>query len=426
MYLARAPAGGSTASGERLKVVLKRMPDGGPAHAPTCASYSPPASVTGEDAYLRDAITTRSDGTIGLRCGFRLSAAGTTSPVQPLGGRSTAAGAAATGAATSPARLSLTVLLQLLWREAGLTRWSPAMEGKRTWAVIRFHLEQAAASMTIRGGSLAERLWTPETFGTDRKAEITARRLAAWSPYMPTSTTSAGHTSAGLTATRHHQERRLTARAGARAVARVSTRRGRLFLIGGEMKGLKDGRFNQLLLVKHLPDRPLALPDDLSRRLQRRCGPLFEMWEVDQAAHLMFLATVSLGAGGAPRVDEIGFMLTDQAWLPYDTPLDAALLELARTEGRRFMRIPRFNAPTAAPVPTLVLTDTNPPVAVHPIALDSTAQASESRRGLTTTAWSVCSDSPSRAGSSGDCIETEWAPGRPLPEGAGDQGRRST
>ena len=64
----------------------------------------------------------------------------------------------------------------LLYHRAGLNRWYPAMEGRRSQGVIKKYLELAAAGVTLKGETLDKRLYVPEPFRVADKEEIGERR----------------------------------------------------------------------------------------------------------------------------------------------------------------------------------------------------------------------------------------------------------
>jgi hypothetical protein len=88
---------------------------------------------------------------------------------------------------------------------------------------------------THRGKPLTTRLFIPEPFNAEHKAELAARRLSAW-----------------------HQ------RDGPPGQAFAD--------LAGEVKTIEDARFGHRLVIKHLPDAPFMLETDLHRRMLRRFG----------------------------------------------------------------------------------------------------------------------------------------------------------
>lgn len=314
MYIARIGA-------ERY--LIKRMPDSGMAHDPRCGSYLPPEGLSGLGQVLGTAISEEpAQGLTALRLGFRMS---TTE-------RATSAAAGGCGGdcdsvAADPTRLTLRAVLHYLWHEADLATWSPGMAGKRNWRIVSWHLRQAALGKFTKGRPLATRLYVPEPFTTQKKTEIAARRLAAWSP--------AQHRGAS----RH------------------------FMMLIGELKAIEPTRFGHRLVIKHQPDAPLMIDDVLLSRLRRRFSDELELWEGDVEGHLMVIATFSVGRAGLASAEEISVAMADRNWLPYESVADKLLLDTALTACRRFTKSMRYNLAPDKPMASMVFTDTQVPTA---------------------------------------------------------------
>lgn len=165
----------------------------------------------------------------------------------------------------------------------------------------------------------------------------------------------------------------------------------------GEVKAIEPARFGHKLVIKHLPDAPLMLEDNLHRRLQRRFANELELWQVDEHGHLMAIATFSVGRGGLATVQELSLMMTDQHWLPYDSPGEKILLDTATEQRRRFVVSLRYNLEPAKTMASLVFTDTDRPTAAY-LAADEEQAAqlaeTEAESGITAWAWVVEEHAP--------------------------------
>ena len=139
------------------------------------------------------------------------------------------------------------------------------MAGKRTRAVVRHRLLVAAANKTAKGVALTKQLFIPETFSAERKAEIAARRSGSLSP--------------------------LNGNGGRRP----------LMLLVGEVKEVAQARFGQKLVIKHLPDMPLMLPDDVYRRLKARFAAEFDLADAIPGALLSPLPPSAAAPPALPR-----------------------------------------------------------------------------------------------------------------------------
>ncbi|MFJ2758807.1 DUF1173 domain-containing protein [Nocardioides sp. NPDC087217] len=351
MYIARIPDpdGG-------MRYVVKRMPDTGPLHAPQCASYVPPPGISGFGQLLGTAISEGPDGRTALRLGFPMdmldwAAPTPTAMVDPSG-----------SVQADPSRLTLRAVLHYLWHEAGLASWTPAMAGKRNWRVVSWHLRQAAQGMYLRSRPLTDRLFVPEPFQAERKAEITARRLAAWAP------------------------------------AQTSGAHGRkLMMLVGEVKAIEAARYGRQLVIKHLPDAPFMLDDRLHVRLTWRFAAELDLWQSDPDGHLIAISTFAVGRGGLATVEEISLVTVDRHWLPYETEADRMLVELAVEQRRRFTKSLRCNLTDGLPIASLTLTDTT--VATAAFVLAEATQVPEAEdaaaaAGLDAWIWALGSPIP--------------------------------
>jgi hypothetical protein len=247
-------------------------------------------------------------------------------------------------------------VLHYLWQEADLATWSPAMTGKRSWRIVSWYLRQAAQGKFTKGKPLAGRLFIPEPFSADHKADLAARRIAAWAP------------------------------------ARAKGRAAQFMILIGELKAIEPARFGYKLIIKHLPDAPLMLDDDLHRRMLKRFADELELWQADEHGHLMVIATFSVGRTGLASVHELSVAMTDEHWLPYESAGDKLLLNSAIGGHRRFTKSLRYNLTANQHMASLVLTDTETPTAAYVLADSEAREHIETLRadtGTDTWIWVV-------------------------------------
>src|SRR5450755_2998579 len=149
--------------------VIKRMPETGEEHRPTCPSYDLPASESGLGEVLGEAIIERGPDGVELRLDFpltrRIGRSFATADPRPLG-----------EVTVARKTLSLRGLLHYLWQRAGFNRWYPRMQGKRSYWVLRKFLLEASEEVETKGLRLVERLFIPESFAQDQAADIAQRR----------------------------------------------------------------------------------------------------------------------------------------------------------------------------------------------------------------------------------------------------------
>jgi hypothetical protein len=296
--------------------VLKRMPFTGSQHAVGCTHYEPPAELSGLGGILATAISENPDtGVTQLRVGFSLSKGAPRTVV--LGTVQDRGSVRSDGT-----RLSLRGLLHFLWREAELTKWRPAFDGKRTWAVVRSHLLAAASNKVLKRMSLADALYIPEAFTASVSEAIRTRRN--------------GRFDQGL--------------------KRDGLGQSKMILIG-EVKEIVPTRFHFNVVVKHVPDMPFFLNTNLHRRMTRHFENELALWTGSAETHLIMAATFSLDDWGRPTIDELCLVSTSAQWLPVDDGFEKQLVDRLVSERRTFDKSLGFNSKLPSSSISAVLLD---------------------------------------------------------------------
>ena len=313
------------------RYIIKRMPETGYLHSPDCDSYDPPPELSGLGDMLGTAIKECAEGGITeLKFDFSIS---------KVPGRyaSQKNDEDLDSVKTDGNKLTLRSTLHFLWEEAGFHKWSPAMDGKRSWYVVRKYLLQACINKTVKGLPLVDRIYIPDVFTVEKKAVIAQHRMGQMSRMATSSTTNARQ----------------------------------LMILIGEVKEIAPGRYGHKLIVKHAPDFPFMLNDDIYKRLNKRFGREFEMWEMDGTV-LMTIATFSVSANGIASIEEMALMTVNNNWIPFETIHDRSLIEMLTLSGRRFMKSLRYNMAQTKPLACAVLTDTAPqPTALYIVPVES-------------------------------------------------------
>jgi hypothetical protein len=307
------------------RFLSKRMPDSGPTHAPVCDSYEPPPQLSGLGQIVGAAIQENPDnGITTLKLDFSLTKNASRAAPIPSGRETDSV-------KTGGSKLTLRGTLKFLWSQAGFDRWSSAMQGKRNWFVIRKYLIIATENKIAKGSSLADILYIPESFNADKKDEIAQRRTA-------------------------HVMTVATLQKGAR----------RLMLAIGEVKEIAASRNGYKILLKHSPDFPFMLNEDLHKRLRRRFEAELALWDAMDDLRLMIIGTFSVSVTGIATFEEVALMTVTEQWLPMEHAFDKALIEAMVRDNRRFMAGMRYNLPSTQPLACVVASDTNPdPTAMY-------------------------------------------------------------
>ena len=306
------------------RYLLKRMPNTGSAHASSCDSFEVPPELSGLGEVLPAIQENVEEGTTSLKLGFSLTKVpGRSAPIT--------SGAEPETAKTSGGKLGLRSMLHYLWEQAGFSRWTPSMTGKRNWAVVRKYLLQAAENNIAKGALLNELLYIPEPFFLEHKNEIVQRRL-------------------------NHLRRALIRQPGAPQ---------RLMLLIAEVKQIAPARFGYKLVAKQLPDCPLMLSDELHNRIIKIFDDDLSLWNATEGAHLMLIGTFSAGPTGILSLEEVVFMTCNHDWIPIENAYEERLIAALSVANRRFVKGMRYQLASNRPLASVVLSDTEPPFACY-------------------------------------------------------------
>ncbi len=336
---------------QHAQLVIKRMPGTGAAHHPSCPSYEAPASETGLGDLLGEAVIERGPERVEVRLDFPLSHVSAPRPVQ-------AAPAPSQSVSATPRRLSMRGLLHLLWDRAGFARWSPRMQGKRNWFVVRKYLLEAAAEIDAKGAPLASRLFIPDPFRPDAAEALRARRLAFFEALR-------------LDGSGEHVP---------------------LALLVAEVKDLVERGDGYAMVLKHLPDCALLLDSSTGRQLARRFERELLAKAQQPDTRLIVGCTLRPAEQGLGHADTLAMMIVTSEWLPFEHLLERALLgELVR-QARRFLKLlPYESGPSAAFASALLLDVGDAPVPLHvevPIVSGSRVRLPDQQRsGMGTKTW---------------------------------------
>ena len=113
-------------------------------------------------------------------------------------------------------------------------------------------------------------------------------------------------------------------------------------------------------------DMPIALTNELYTRLKKRFSRELAIWDLQKEDHLVAIATFGFGTTGVPAVEEISLMNVNDAWIPYETMDDRALISDMIANRRRFSKGLRYNLASSVPLACMVASDTAPtPTAMY-------------------------------------------------------------
>jgi hypothetical protein len=310
--------------------VIKRLPDTGHLHHPTCPSYEPPPGQSGLGEVLGEAVIERAPDRVEVRLEF---------PLTRRIGRPVPAGepcAIRTEIAARRRGLGLRGLAHLLLQRAGFNRWYPRMQGKRTWYVVRKHLLAAAHEIETKGVRLADVLLIPEPFVLDDAAAIASRR----------------------------------ARTMAVLLSPGEDVQFKLMLVMAELKEFSATDIDYRIVLLHMPDCPLYMERKAGDRFKKVFECEYEAWvharSADAAAltdrgrlRFLFCGLIYAKREGVYFIDTATLVTLSSTWIPLDHPYERMLIdELVRQE-RRFLKPLRFESRRGAAFPNAVLLDTS-------------------------------------------------------------------
>ena len=260
MYIAR-----------HAEYIVKRMPDTGHRHHPTCPSFEPEPGMSGLGELVGEAIIEHAPDQVEVRTDLALSR---------LPGKAVPRGDAVIDPAEVHAprkRMSLRALLHFLFERAGFNRWYPAMEGRRNQGVLHKYLSEAARGVTVKGASLDERLYVPEPFRVELKDEIGERRRKKLALLL--SPEDAGQY--------------------------------KMAIIVGEYNGSEPTAFGRRIVVKHMPDVPLYIENKAWERVERSYAPTLQARDADvpKKPRVMMAALVYAKREYVYQVDTVSMTL---------------------------------------------------------------------------------------------------------------------
>ena len=348
---------------KHAEFVIKRMPGTGHRHHPICDSFEPEAALSGLGELIGEAIVEHAPEQVELRTEF---------PLARVCGRPVAHGEPTDDPASISAprkRMSLRAVLHFLYDRAGFNRWYPAMDGRRSQAVICRFLTAAARGVIVKGGSLEERLFVPEQFRVAQAEEIAARR-------------------------RH----KLAMLASPDADAQF-----KMAILIGQLTGVEATAYGRRMTIKHMPDVPLYIDNKAWEKAERAYQTILQAADADveHKPRIVTAALIYAKREHTYQVDVLTLMLVADQWIPLDGLYELALVEALQRQGRVFIKPLKFDAKSAASFPNVLLLDAGPaPVPLHVVSpfMDPKDRATKEKAikatGASVWSWETDKDMP--------------------------------
>jgi hypothetical protein len=344
---------------KHAEFVVKRMPDTGRLHHVTCQSFEPEPDTSGLGELLGEAIVEHAPGQVEIMTAFPLArVAG-----RPMPCREPSEDPAAVNAPRK--RMSLRAVLHFLYDRAGFNRWYPAMDGRRSQSVIRRYLLAAAHGVTLKGGTLEERLFVPEQFRAAEADEIGERRRRRLSMLLSPETDV----------------------------------QFKMAILIGQLNGVEATTYGRRLTVRHMPDAPLYIYTKAWERAERAYGATLQAVDADveRKPRVVMAALIYAKREHIYQVDSLSLMLVTDQWIPLEGLHELPLLETLQQHGRQFIKPLKYDAKSVAGFPNALLLDVGAaPVALHVISpfMDARERAAKEKvlRASGETAWTWVTD----------------------------------
>lgn len=302
---------------------LARFPDTGPEHSEDCIYFGVDPGMSGLGTYKKGVVQELDDGNTKIKLKVGLQQRPTAAPndvgaapVQkaPAGGRSR----------SGQASMTLLGLMHYFWTLAGFNVWSPAMEGKRTLAVVHHHLLRVAAATYAGRVRLSSNLLVATPAATGRQGDLNK----------------------------------------AKSVEAMNRRR-RLIVVA-PLAQYQEGMAQAARLpISGFHGIPfLSASEDTWAFLQRRFLSELNGWMSGDQVIAIIQTDVPTPATNGLRAQavDVALMATTPEWIPVDSGYESAVAASLVAEGRRFEKPMRFDAGEDQVFPDFWLKDVGDPL----------------------------------------------------------------
>lgn len=283
--------------------VIKRLPETGSKHHPTCAAFEIDPTESGRGELLGKAITEHAANEWEIRVKF---------PLARTPGRSVQRGTpgTATEVTSRSKSASMLALLHELWERTGFNKWYPAMEGKRNWGTVRTYLLSEASRARTKNQVLSDVLLTAEPFNKDKAQQQAGGRR--------------------------------------KLLATLQSPKGdvqhRMLIVVGELKQVEGTTMGVRLRLKHMPELAFILDSDTWKRAAKTYETQLKVHEADDTTRLVVAVLIFSPTDQIYEVNQLTLMLTTQHWIPIEDANDNALMRRLTADRRRFIRPLRFDS----------------------------------------------------------------------------------
>lgn len=279
--------------------VLKRMPGTGAAHHPSCKSFEPGYDESGLGELIGDAVIEVDHAPTEIHVNFALKKSRRAASLR-------AEASEPTEVKSARRKMSLRAVTHFLFDRAGFNRWSPAMEGKRSQAVIHKYLMEVADNIMRKGVPLSTILIVPEQFNEQRKFQIAEQRRQKLLPLLA----DMGRHASGLA------------------------------IVLGELKNVEESWYGKKILLKHMGDMPLFIDEKSWKKIESIFHTAFLMKDAEPSSgfRMVLSALIYPRTETAYCIQTACLMVTTANWIPVASAQEGQLLAQLTSEHRHFMK----------------------------------------------------------------------------------------
>lgn len=293
---------------------LARYPLTGEEHSRDCRFYAHTANKSGLAGYEKGVIEEGPNGTTKIRLGIGLSRRDPPTLDSP-------AGRSVHGKTNAQPSMTLLGLLHLLWTEARLNVWWPAMKDKRSLSRIGWWINEAAQHIVVANKTLDSVLLRAASMPKCAAAILNEQR-----------------------------------------VTQAIEDKGRLIVIAPLPNWKADldwAAAGRLRLAGYHGMPHMILKNPLRDSVEKRFAHALATWR--RGNRVMVIAQIEPweGQNGIfATVVNLALMPVTQDWLPVDSAYEHIIADLLTDAGRAFIKPLRFDADTDTVFPDFILTDT--------------------------------------------------------------------
>ncbi|MDF4211134.1 DUF1173 family protein [Pseudomonas protegens] len=300
---------------------LSRYPRTGPEHALMCLFFSPDHNKSGLGAYNTGVVeeTIAGDLKIRLQLGLRKRDTKEGEEQEPEAEGKTESKPAAK-AGESKTAMTLLGLLHLLWSEANLNTWTPAMTGKRNLGLVHHLLMNTASKVLTSRLRLAEALVVATSNSSGKQPDANAAKVGK------------------------------------------AIKNGRRLIVIAPLAAYTPEReecSNNYLTITGFHGVPRIMVEaEEWASVKRRFVREIAAWSRGYRVVAIVQTDKPISRSKANALD-IALMVVSNEWIPVESSYEAAIESKLRTESRRFTKPLRFDSTEEVVFPDFWLTDVN-------------------------------------------------------------------